>query len=97
MLFKFEIGRKLAGSVEGSPGFLRIGVTCANLNKVGKVPCEKDKFARLDMRAEKTPEQDFRSEVGMKSSGEDLAGIELRISKTSLGETGEGVSSVGPI
>ena len=97
MLFKFEIGRKLAGSVEESPGFLKIGVTCANLNMVGKVPCEKDKFARLDIRTEKTPEQDLRSEVGMKSSGEDLAGIELRISKTSLGETGEGVSKVGPI
>ena len=24
MLFRFEIGRKLAGSEEGSPGFLRI-------------------------------------------------------------------------
>ena len=97
MLFKFEIGRKLAGSVEGSPGFLRIGVTCANLNLVGKVPCAKDMLARLDMRTEKTPEQDLRSEVGTKSSGEDLAGIELRIFKTSLGETGEGVSKVGPI
>ena len=46
---------------------------------VGKVPCEKDKFARLDIRTEKTPEQDLRSEVGMKSSGEDLAGFKLRI------------------
>ena len=53
MLFKFEIGRKLAGSVEGSPGFLRIGETCANLNMVGKVPCAKDMFARLDIRTEK--------------------------------------------
>ena len=64
---------------------------------VGKVPCEKDMFARLDIRTEKTPEQDLRSEVGMKSSGEDLTGIELRISKTSVGETGEGVSKVGAI
>ena len=27
MLFRFEIGRKLDGSEEGSPGFLRMGVT----------------------------------------------------------------------
>ena len=63
--------RKLAGSLEGSPGFLRVGVTWATLNMVGKTPCEKDKLARLDMRTEKTPEQDLRSEVGMKLRGED--------------------------
>ena len=34
---------------------------------MGKTPCEKDKLASLDMRSEKTPEQDLRSEVGMKS------------------------------
>ena len=64
---------------------------------MGKTSCEKDKLARLEMRSEKTPEQDLRSEVGMKSRGEDLAGIELRIAKTSSGETGEGASRVGPV
>ena len=63
---------------------------------VGKTPSEKDKLARLDMRTEKTQEQDL-SEVGMKWRGEDFAGIELRIAKTSLDETREGVSKVGPV
>ena len=53
ILFKLEIGRKLAGSVEDSPGFLRIGVTCAILNMFGKVTCEKNMLARLEMRTEK--------------------------------------------
>ena len=63
---------------------------------MGKTPCEKDKLASLDMRSEKTPEQNLRSEVGMKSRGEDFAGMELRIARTCLGETGEGASRVGP-
>ena len=49
------------------------------------------------MRTKRRPEQDLRSEVGTKSSGEDFAGIELRISRMSLSEAGEGVSRVGPM
>ena len=63
---------------------------------MGKTPCEKDKLASLDMRSEKTPEQDLRSEVGMKSRGEDFAGMEFRMASTCSGETGEGTSRVGP-
>ena len=63
---------------------------------MGKTPCEKDKLASLDMRSEKTPEQDLRSEVGMKSRGEDFAGMEFRIANNCSGKTGEGTSRVGP-
>ena len=48
------------------------------------------------MRSEKTPEQDLRSEVGMKSRREDFAGMEFRMASTCSGETGEGTSRVGP-
>ena len=55
-----------------------------------KTPCEKDKLASLDMRSEKTPEQDLRSEVGMKSRGEDFAGMEFRMASTCSGQEREG-------
>ena len=75
---------------------------------MGKTPCEEDKLASLDMRSEKTPELDLRSEVGMKSRGEDFAGMEFRIGRTCSGEAGDwvgptrarsggGVESVGSL
>ena len=54
MLFKFEMGRKLAGLSASSPGFLRSGETTANLNVEGKVPWLKDRLARVEMSADKT-------------------------------------------
>ena len=97
MLFRFEIGRKLAGSEEGSPGFFENRCNLSHFEHSGKTPCEKDRLARLDMSSEKTPEQDLRREVGMKSRGEDFAGMDLRITRTSSGDTGEGASRVDPV
>jgi len=46
MLFRFEIGRKFRDKVGSRPGFLRSEVTEACLNFEGKVPGEKDRFAK---------------------------------------------------
>jgi len=73
---RFEIGRKLEGIEVSRPGFLRRGVTEVLLKHVGKTPSEKERFARVEMRSEKTELQDLRREVGMKSIIEDFAGNE---------------------
>jgi hypothetical protein len=65
MLFKFEMGRKLAGLSASSPGFLRSGETTANLNVEGKVPWLKDRLARVEMSTEKTELHHLMREVGM--------------------------------
>jgi len=52
-------------------------VTWACLREVGKEPSEKDKFARVAINSEKTPEHDLMSDVGMKSIEELLAGDEV--------------------
>ena len=49
------------------PCFLISGETSASLNLDGKVPSEKERLARVEIRSEKTEEQDFISEVGIKS------------------------------
>ena len=43
ILFKLDIGRKLAGFFVSSSGFLSIGVTDASLNDFGKKPCENER------------------------------------------------------
>ena len=57
--------------------FLISGETSASLNLDG-VPSEKERLARVGMSSEKTEEQDFISEVGIKSSREDLLEEERR-------------------
>ena len=47
MLFKLDIGQKLAGSSEFRLGFLRRGVTNENLYLLGKVPHVKEILANL--------------------------------------------------
>ena len=55
-----------------SPGFLRSGVTWANLNLEGKMPSDIDRLVRCATRSEKTEVQDLMREEGMKSMGDDL-------------------------
>ena len=69
-------------------GFFRSGVTWAVLSADGNVPWVKERFVRLAMRGEKTAEQDFSSDVGMKSSGLDLLDVVDRRWSTSKAETG---------
>ena len=47
--------------------FLVSGETSASLNLDGKVPSKKERLARVEMSSEKIKEQDFISEVGIKS------------------------------
>ena len=63
------------------------GVTLAHLKEEGKRPSLNERFASVDIRSEKTPEQDLRSEVGIKSMDEDFGGIMERILATSSGST----------
>ena len=65
MVFRFDIGLKFARSDFGKPGFFNSGEISASLNLDGKVAWVKDKFAKCEMRMEKVPAHDFRSEVGM--------------------------------
>ena len=53
MLFKFEIGRKLAGLSRSRFGFLITGVIIANLYLLGKTPWLKDRLASLAIISEK--------------------------------------------
>ena len=68
MLFRFEIGRKLAGLLISRPDFLSRGVTMACLKREGKQPVLNDKLARVDISSENRSGQDFMIDVGMKSS-----------------------------
>ena len=47
-------------------------MTWASLNLDGNLPSEIDRLSKFEIIFEKTEKQDFSSEVGMKSSGEDL-------------------------
>ena len=78
MLFKLDIGRKLAGSSEFRLGFLRRGVTNENRYLLGKVPHVKEILANLAMISAKAESHCLISELGTKSNGDDLAGIEAR-------------------
>ena len=82
------MGLKLDGSLASSPRFLSNGVTCAVLNFCGKVDWLNDKFASRAMMIAKVALQDLMSEVGMKSSGDDLEGIDLSRRTTSASVTG---------
>jgi hypothetical protein len=73
MLFKFEIGLKLAGLLSSRPGFFSNGVTKALLYMVGKQPCPNDRFASTVMISANKHSQDLMTDVGTKSSGDDLA------------------------
>jgi len=46
MLFRFEIGRTFEDTVGSRHGFFRSEVTEACLNLEGKMPREKDRFAK---------------------------------------------------
>ena len=49
-------------------------MTWACLREEGKEPSEKDKFARVVINLEKTPEHDLISDVEIKSIAEHFAG-----------------------
>ena len=63
--------------------FLNKGVTAAALNLAGKVPSEKERFASLAMSSEKTDGQSLSKDVGMKSTEDDLDGMEAMSLRTS--------------
>jgi hypothetical protein len=63
MLLKLEMGRKLAGLLASSPGFLRSDETTENLNVEGKMPWLKDRLARVEMSTEKTELHDLMRKV----------------------------------
>ena len=55
--------------------FFSNGVTWAILNFVGNLSVEKERFARLARIGKNTGVHDLSKDVGMKSRGEDLAGM----------------------
>ena len=69
----------MSGSREG---FLSKGVTAAALNLAGKVPSEKEKFASLAMSSENTDGQSLSKDVGMKSTEDDLDGMDAMSLRT---------------
>ena len=96
MLFKLDMGLKLAGQSESNPGFFSNGVTVADLYFDGNLPSVKQRFAKLVMISQKTGLHDLIRDVGMKSCGEDLAAIEDRSLETSPGVTGLRLANRGP-
>ena len=70
----------MSGSREG---FLSKGVTAAALNLAGKVPSEKERFASLAMSSENTDGQSLSKDVGMKSTEDDLDGMDAMSLRTS--------------
>ena len=83
MLFRFEIGRQLAGSPLSSPCFFNSGVTEATMKRDGNMPSRNDNAASLAMSGAKISEQDFGSDVGILSTIDDFPGVELRMCLTS--------------
>ena len=77
----------MAGLSWSRLGFFSKGETAASLYAVGKVPWLKERLASLAIMSEKTESQDLIREVGIKSSGEDLAGMTEMIALTSEGVT----------
>mgnify|MGYP000382858197 CR=1 FL=1 len=88
MVFRFEIGLKLDGSLASSPRFLSSGVTCAVLNFCGNVEWLNDRLANRAMMPAKVRPHDLMSDVGIKSSGDDLEGIDFSRRRTSVSVTG---------
>ena len=72
------------------------GVTEACLNRVGKLPSTKERFARCANISENTTLQHKRREVGIMSIVDDLAVEELRTRVISAAVTGCSRSSLGP-
>ena len=62
------------------------GVTAANLNLVGKIPCVNDRLASLAMSSENTDGHRLSNEVGMKSTDDDLDGMDVIKPRTSSTE-----------
>src|ERR1700761_981572 len=68
----FEIGRYEAGSDGSMVGFLRRGVTTADLKAMGKTHSEKHKLNRSERRRLNKGEHDFKPRIGITSASEDL-------------------------
>jgi len=96
MLFKLEIGRKLEYWEESSPGFFNRGVTAACLKRSGKTPSENERLARVAINSEKTVEQDFIKEVGMKSTEEVVDLVDWMTLRTECESTVGRLSRRGP-
>jgi len=92
IVFKLDMGLKLAGSFTSIPAVLSSGETWASLNCVEKRPWLKDILASLAIRGAKTPLHRFNTDVGTKSMGDDSAGMVFRCFITS--STVAGVNSV---
>ena len=63
------------------------GVTAGHLNLDGKTPPENDRFESLAIISEKTEGQCFKGDVGMKSTDDDLASMDVINLRTSSTET----------
>ena len=72
-------------------------MTAAHLNLDGKTPPENDKFESLAIISEKTEGQCFRRDVGIKSTDEDLEGMDVISLRTSSTETLATDSKVSPV
>ena len=72
-------------------------MTAAHLNLDGKTPSENDKFESLAIISEKTEEQCFRRDVGIKSTDDDLEGMDVISLRTSSTETLATDSKVSPV
>jgi len=66
------MGRKFDGILVSRPACFNSGVTCACLNRVGKLPSVNERFARRVMREMNTPLHCLIMEVETKSVGDDL-------------------------
>ena len=96
MLFKLEMGRKFDKTVGSRLGFLRSGVTEADLKDKGKQPSWKERLASVAMSSENTDGHAFNSEVGTKSLQDVLGRIDDRRPRTSMLVTGVSVERVAP-
>jgi len=72
-------------------------VTNENRYLLGKVPHVKEILANLAMISAKTESHCLMSEVGTKSNGDDLPGIEARTFLTSSGVTAPRSSNILPL
>lgn len=62
------MGRRLLKLLGSDPGFLRMGLTAADLKGVGTIPVDSEEWMMAEMRGSKEERQDLTKEVGRGSS-----------------------------